>query len=291
LNDVLIICRFAHFASTMSVFGASVFLTLLSPPRLAASLDHSLRRIAAIAFFIAALTLVLWLMLEGAEMVDDWPDAVDADVLFSVLSDTAFGHVWLARILLALALFALMMWRIAPRPLLTIIAGLFLASLGLVGHAAMHTGAVGFMERANQALHITAAGFWLGALVPLLFCLRQLRDPALKSDAGVALRRFSGLGHFAVAAVLLTGVVNTAVILGRLPTNPSSPYQAMLAAKILVVATMALLALYNRYRVVPRLTSSAGPALRSLSRNTWGELFLGAAVLALVSIFATFAPA
>ena len=36
-----------------------------------------------------------------------WVDAVDPDVLFSVLSDTAFGHIWLARVLLALALLSL----------------------------------------------------------------------------------------------------------------------------------------------------------------------------------------
>ena len=107
LTNVLIFCRFVHFVSTMSLFGASIFLALLAPPRLAMSLDRSIRRIAVIALSAAAITLVIWLLLEGGEMGGGWVDAVDPDILFSVLSDTAFGHIWLARILLALALLAL----------------------------------------------------------------------------------------------------------------------------------------------------------------------------------------
>jgi copper resistance protein D len=291
LTDVLIFCRFVHFVSTMSLFGASIFLALLAPPRLAMSLDRSIRRIAVIALSAAAVTLVIWLLLEGGEMGGGWADAVDPDVVFSVLSDTAFGHIWLARMLLALALLALAAWRRpTPRLLAAILSGLFLASLGLVGHASMREGALGVLERANQALHLTAAGFWLGALAPLFLSLRWLRDPNLRSDAAVALRRFSGLGHFAVAAVLITGLVNTAMILGRLPTILSSPYQATLAVKIAVVAAMVLLALYNRYQLVPLLAKAPATALSALSRNTLVEMLLGAAVLALVSVFATFEP-
>ena len=220
-----------------------------------------------------------------------WVNAVDPDVVFSVLSDTALGHIWLARILLALGLLALAVWRRpTPRLLAAILSGLFLASLGLVGNASMREGALGVLERANQALHLTAAGFWLGALAPLLLSLRRLRDANLRSDAAVALRRFSGLGHFAVAAVLITGLVNTGMILGRLPASLSSPYQATLAVKIAVVAAMVLLALYNRYRLVPRLANSPGCTLSTLSHNTMVEMLLGAAVLALVSAFATFEP-
>src|SRR5947209_1345148 len=61
----------------------------------------------------------------------------------------------------------------------------------------MHTGALGWLARLSHTLHLLAAGFWLGLLVPLIACLRSMTD--LSTDASVALRRFSGLGHFAVA--------------------------------------------------------------------------------------------
>lgn len=289
MSEALVLCRFAHFAATMTLFGLCFFCATLAPAGLVATLGRAIGRIKATALVVGVLTLALWLMIEGGEMGDGWRDAIDPDIVLSVLQDTAFGHVWAARMLIAVALAAVALWPRSPPALESIVAGLFLASLGLVGHATMREGAVGMFERANQALHLLAGGFWLGCLAPLLLCLPCLDDAARKREAGVALRRFSGLGHFAVAAVLLTGAVNTTMILKRVPDDPSSPYQTMLAIKIVVVGAMALLALYNRYVLVPRLSLSEA-ALPMLARNTRIELALGAVILALVSTFATLNP-
>jgi copper resistance protein D len=290
LTAVLIFVRFAHFASAMAVFGASVFVAGLSTPPLRAALVPAIGRLIVATSLIAAATAVFWLLLEGGEMGGEWSDAFDPRVLASVLADTQFGQVWRARLILALALVIVALWRpTAPTTLSAVLSGLFLASLGLVGHAAMRVGELGAFERANQAIHLLAGGFWLGALAPLVVCLRLLDDPIVKNDAALALRRFSGLGHVAVAAVLATGIVNTFVILGHLPLDLSSPYQTSLAVKIAAVLIMVLLALYNRYRLVPRL--ALGPAAGlALSRNTTIEIGLGSIVLALVSAFATFEP-
>ena len=99
------------------------------------------------------------------------------------------------------------------------------------------------------------AGPGLGALVPLLIILPMLDVPARRGQAGVALRRFSTAGHAAVALVIATGVLNTLMILGRWPTDLQSPYQALLFAKILLVAAMTVLALANRY--IPRAAHGA----------------------------------
>ena len=64
--------------------------------------------------------------------------------------------------------------------------------------------------------------------------------------------RFSFYGHFAVAGVVATGVVNVALTSG-LPLPPDTPYRALLDVKIGVVAVMIALALVNRYALVPRL--------------------------------------
>jgi putative copper resistance protein D len=290
LTAVLIAVRFAHFASVMLLFGASAFLAALAPPALRNALETSIGRIVAATSVAAAATAIFWLQLQGGAFTEDWSEAIDPDLLSAVLFDTAFGRVWQARLVIALCLVFLAFWRGRKPPwLAAVLAGLFLASLGLVGHAAMRAGAAGAFERANQALHLLAGGFWLGALAPLLICLRRLEDKTLKVEAAIALRRFSGVGHAAVAAVLATGIVNIFMILGRWPTDFSSPYQTFLAVKILTVAIMVLLALYNRYRLVPRLSLGADAA-RALKRNTVIEIVLGGAVLALVSAFATFEP-
>ena len=108
--------------------------------------------------------------------------------------------------------------------------------------------------------------------------------PERRADATLALSRFSGLGHIAVAVTLLTGILNTALTLGGWPVDFRSPYQLLLAVKIGLVAIMLSIALLNRYVLTPRL------AVRGLIIGTSAELLLGAAIIALVSAFATYDP-
>ena len=73
----------------------------------------------------------------------------------------------------------------------------------------------------------------------------------------MAMTRFSFCGHFIVAAIVLTGAVNIALTSGRPPIPPDTPYRALLDAKIVVVAIMILLAVFNRYVLAPRLKLGA----------------------------------
>ena len=54
---------------------------------------------------------------------------------------------------------------------------------------------------------------WVGGLLPLLFCMR-LAKGRWQNAAIYTMMRFSRVGHYAVAGVLLTGVVNALLILG-----------------------------------------------------------------------------
>ncbi len=193
----------------MVLFGAALFVGKLAPSRLAARLRQPIRRLAVGAAIIALGSCVAWLMLEAGEMGEGWRDTIDVEVIASVLGDTAFGSVWIGRLALGFAVIVLLMKLPGQWTVTAVLSCLLLGSLGLVDQAAMHEGALGVFERANQAAHLLCGGFWLGSLAPLLICLPLLGDSAVKSDAGLSLRRFSGLGHVAVAEVVLTGVVNT----------------------------------------------------------------------------------
>ncbi len=168
-------------------------------------------------------------------------------------------------------------------------AGL-LASLGLVGHAAMQTGAVGALHRANHALHLLATGAWIGGLIPFAMCLAAYQKDDLRRDAIRAMIGFSFWGQFIVAAVVLTGAVNIALTSGRPPIPPTTPYRALLDAKIALVAAMILFAVCNRYYLSPRLRPGA-PALAALRATSALEVALGTIVVALVSVFALLDPA
>ena len=288
----LVICRLSHFAATMLLFGASAFVWALAPAGLARELAAPVRRMTVAAILVAAVSALAWLALEAGQMGEGWADAVNPEVLGDVALDTAFGRVWLWRLALVLVLAgALAIGRRDRFGLIALIAALLLASLGLVGHAAMQTGLIGALHRLNHAVHLLAAGAWLGGLAPLILCLRRYGgDARLRAEAGATLRRFSGLGHFAVALVVSTGAVNTALTLGVWPTDFSSPYQRLLAAKIAIVAAMIAIALFNRYYLTPRIEKEPG-ALRALTVASLAEVALGMVVLALVSAFAILAPA
>ena len=153
----------------------------------------------------------------------------------------------------------------------------------------MQTGAEGFLHRANHAVHLLAAGAWLGGLVCFAMCLRAFENEDLREDAVRAMMGFSFWGQFIVAAIVLTGAVNIALTSGRAPIPPITPYRALLIAKIIIVAIMIALAVFNRFVLAPRLKRSA-TALAALSATCAAEVALGSLVVALVSVFALSRP-
>ena len=274
----LVAARFVHFAATLGLFGASLFAAIFAE----GELRRTLSRFALPLALISLVSAGLWLVFLAREMADG---EIGFGVLGEVLTDTAFGAVWRFRLVLLLAL---ALWPRAGYARLAL-AALATASLGLVGHAAREDGVLGLLHRGNHALHLLAAGAWIGGLAPFLICLRVFFANPEGRDALAAMRRFSFFGHFAVATTLLTGVVETGLTLRALPWPPDTPYRVDLCVKIAVVVAMAALALVNRYVFAPRIGRSSSAA-RALAAGAVGEIALAGMALALVSRFATFDP-
>ncbi|MGX5028532.1 copper homeostasis membrane protein CopD [Enterobacter asburiae] len=279
--------RFIHFAALMLIFGNALYSVWFAPSglhRLMARRFQSQQRAASCISLAAAL---LMFMLQGGLMGNGWGDVVNPQVWQSVLG-TRFGGVWLWQMILAVITVAAA-W-LAPlkgsRLLLLAMGQLIL--LAGVGHAAMSDGAVGAMQRLNHAVHLLCAATWVGGLLPLLFCMR-LAKGRWQNAAIYTMMRFSRVGHYAVAGVLLTGVVNALMILGvRIPWQAG--YVQFLLFKCALVALMVAIALANRYFLVPRFRPGSGRAQRFFIWMTQAEVVLGALVLATVSLFATWEP-
>jgi putative copper resistance protein D len=286
----LTFCRFAHFLAAMLTFGTSAYLWAYAPERLTLALSPVVRRLALIASLVALVTAFAWLALESASMADDWSAAIDPEAIAAVLTDTAFGPVWAAHLVLAAALLAVVAFSRAGWGATSLASAALLASLGLVGHSAMQTGAEGVLHRANHALHLMAAGAWIGGLVPFAMCLRAYQRDDLRKDAVRAMAGFSFWGQLIVAAIVLTGVLNIALTSHHPPLPPTTPYRALLIVKILIVAIMIALALFNRFVLAPRIKTSA-TALSTLRATSLAEVALGCVVIALVSVFALLDPA
>jgi copper resistance protein D len=287
----LALCRFAHFLAAMLAFGMSAYFWMYAPERLRLALSPAARRITLVASLVALITAIAWLALESASMADDWSAAIDPGAIGAVLTDTAFGHAWALHLALAAALVAVVAFGPHARWAGTsLVSAALLASLGLIGHAAMQTGAEGALHRANHAVHLMATGAWVGGLVPFAMCIRAYERDDLRKDSARAMAGFSFWGQLIVAAIVLTGVVNIALTSRHPPFPPTTLYRALLVAKLLIVATMILLALFNRFVLAPRLKTSAN-ALTTLRATSAAEVALGCIVIALVSVFALLDPA
>jgi putative copper resistance protein D len=224
-------------------------------------------------------------------MSGDMSAALEPSAIGAVLTDTEFGHAWTAHLVLAAALVAIVLF--APRGRWTTISlasAALLASLGLVGHAAMQTGAEGLLHRLNHAVHLLAAGAWLGGLIAFAMCLGAYDRDDLRKDAVRAMMSFSFWGQLVVAAIILTGIVNIALTSGHPPIPPTTPYRKLLIAKLGIVGIMIALALLNRFVLAPQLKSSPA-ALAALRLTSAAEIALGSLVVALVSVFALLDPA
>ncbi len=153
----------------------------------------------------------------------------------------------------------------------------------------MQAGVEGILHRLNHAAHLLTAGAWIGGLIPFVLARDAYAAGRLRAEAVSAMARFSLYGCFVVAAIILTGIVDIALTGGRAPLPPTTPYRMLLTAKICVVAIMISLALFNRYRLTPRLSSDPA-ALAALRATSLAEVTLGTTAVALVSVFGLLDP-
>jgi copper resistance protein D len=286
----LALVRLCFDAAAISAYGVSGFIAWIAPNRLGEAIATSSKSLIVAASSLAVFSTLAWLPVEAAMIGESWQSAVDPSTLSALLCDTGMGKAWLVRLALSLLLMAALPWRSASI-LRLVLSGFLLASLALTGHAVMDEGTRGGLHILNDALHVLAGGAWLGSLLALPGCLARLRDPAFCTEAKTALRRFSSAGHLAVALVIATGIANTVLVLQRWPTDFTSTYQMLLAAKIALVAGMTGLALMNRYIFVPRMLAQPGRAIIQIRNGTYAELALGAGVLALVALLGILDPA
>ena len=256
-------------------------------------------RMAVILWTSLALAVVsgaAWLLALAAKIGGQGPPA---GVAWILLTETRFGHLWIARAALALLLFCAL-WLGKPRDggtrsaqaLTAVTAICLMGSLAGSGHAAGTPGALGEIHLVADVLHLLAAAAWLGGLLPLSLlygmALRQT-DPSLTSALPLATRRFSTLGLLSVGTLLATGLVNTCMLAGNLSALENTDYGALLLLKVTLFAVIVAIASINRLRLMPELPRTH--AVRRLNRNARVEVVLGLAIIAIVSVLGTLSPA
>ena len=305
MAEVLIVSRLLQFAAVIVVFGCGAFRlyglafdTTTTSANALVTFDAWFWRVTIVGAIVALLSGVSLLLAVTANMAGSAAAALDPDTISTVLFDTSFGRVWCWRLLFALLLIGACLAPLARRrmPAILILSLLLLVSLGWVGHAVEGQGMVRAVHQINQMVHLLAAGLWLGGLVPLTWLLGRARSPSGAGWISVArdvVPRFSQMGYAAVALLAATGAINTLLLVGSVEALTGTPYGRLLGLKILLFLVMVVLALINRFRLLPRLRREPSPSapVAALARSVLFEQVLGFAVLAVVSVLGTWPPA
>lgn len=190
----------------------------------------------------------------------------------------SFGHaVGFAAVALLLAVLSFRLstsFRRATALLALIGAGLALAA---TGHAA--SAQPRYLTMPAVFLHGVSLAFWIGALLPLAVAMRRRREQAVGM-----LMEFSRAIPFAVAALLVSGLLLATIQLERLDALWSTDYGRVLTIKLALVAALLLLALWNRLWLTPRI-GNGGHARRLMRRSILAELALVLAILGVVGLW------
>jgi putative copper resistance protein D len=291
MDPLLIAARALHFAGALSlvgVLGFAMFIAGDPPPRLV----RQLRIMAQLSAAVLLLTAPLWLILVAASMsADTLAVTISSGAPKTVLIDTQFGHALGLRFfltLLLLPLIARLDKRRVPDRVAVLLAGVGVAAIAWQGHAGAELGRDAVIHLSADAVHLVAAGLWLGALLPLMLALRGTAGAAHQYEVA---ERFSALGVICVAAVLTSGIINAYYLVGTIPALIGTVYGQTLVLKLTLVAGLLALAAVNRWQLVPRLALHDDGAARRIARHTAIEAALGLGVIAIVAALGTMEPA
>jgi putative copper export protein/mono/diheme cytochrome c family protein len=308
--EALIAARAVHVAATVAAAGAVLFRLWVAAPALRGAgalpwrerFDRQIGAIAWSGLAIFFLSAIAWLLLVAAE-VSGQPigDAIGGGALATLLTSTRFGHVWIVRVAVALAM-CIYLLRAKPdaepvwlRGCAAVLAATLLGALALAGHGGATPGTAGVAHLIADVAHAIAAGAWVGMLLPLALLLAAARrgdSPPALAAARDATRRFSNLGIASVATLLATGIVNTIFLVGSVPALIGTTYGQLLVVKILLFLAMVAIAAVNRLKLTPQISAaSGGPAVLRLQRNASIEAVLGLAIIVIVGALGTIPPA
>ena len=253
IDLALALPRGLHLAALVSTFGTLAFALFVAPaePRL------PLLRLARISALAALAAGAVWFTVQAATIAGSWN-------LMEAVPDTAmytrYGHALIVRMLLLLAVLPLTAWPRYGRYCALVAAGVALGMQGAIGHAGAAEGNAAFGLIAAEALHLLAAGAWLGSLLPLLLCLKLLPP----HEARLACERFSPIGLAAVLVIAATAFLQAMALIGGMPGLLGTAYGHAALIKLCLFLAMLGLAVWNRLSLTDRLDADDPTAARRL---------------------------
>ena len=151
-------------------------------------------------------------------------------------------------------------------------------ALATTGHAA--TASPRWLTAPAVFVHGIALAFWVGSLAPLALAMRGPRQAAIE-----VLKRFSWVIPFAVAALLASGLLLAVVQLERPDALWTTSYGRVLAIKLMLIALLLAIALWNRLSLTPQVGEGRDKSRRLMRRTIIAELVLVVGILGVVGLW------
>jgi copper resistance protein D len=258
-------------------------------------------RLAVASWITLIFSGIAWFELVAASIAGEATSLrASPEALQIILFHTQFGHLWLVRSGFCLAMGWLFFGR--RRELIKALCSVaILGSLAWAGHAGANGSRAVPVALAGDLGHLTAAAFWPGGLVPLVFVLcRERRTADNQRFIAEVVRRFSAVSLVVVAFLGATGVLNAYFIAGSVRALYVTPYGQLLLVKIALFLLMIGFGAWNLLIVKPGLirsamvesqrASSAPKLVESLIRNVTCEIILAGGVLLVVGFLGVTPP-
>jgi putative copper export protein len=249
------------------------------------------RRLISLARWSGGLALLIgacWIVSQASVIAGATTIGGTLHALMLVASDTQFGNLVLIRfalLLLALPLLGGRGWRMAVALLLT---GAALAIEGGFGHAGATAGVNRDTLLALEALHLLAAGAWVGGLLPLFLLVGSLPPPM----AADVCESFTPVGLSAVLTIASTALALAWQLIGSLAGLFHTDYGLIALAKLGLFLLLLILACVNRFALTERIRDPARPLTRRwLRMSVATEAMLGMLVIIVAAFLASAAPA
>jgi putative copper export protein len=272
--------RTATLITLVLLFGAAVFRARVATP-FRAHAEHRddygtfptefealVMRAGAVAGAMLVVLAGVRLHAHVIALFDTW-SAVGAAELRALLLQSAWGRAWVVQVVAAAV--------VASGPFLgRAFDGAMAIPIAIAaafsGHAAA-AGALAPVSITADAVHLIAAGAWIGGLVFVVLAMVLGAAPA---SLYRIVRSFSPIALACAATVVLTGIVNSVIHVGSFGALLSSAYGNQLVAKLFFVAGTAAAGAWNWKQGTPALALGNIKAIR---RGIAVEIVLAIAVL------------
>ena len=304
VSPVEVVLRDANFSSLVGALGLASFGLLVWDPA-GRGLDGSERpayedgrttllrweRLAFLAFLVAT---GVWLAYACVTLhVASLGDVGSSSLLMALVVEAALGG--LAAVLLsrqgkggdrakASAL---------TRPFaVTTFLGLAIVAVGSFathGAAAVAYSPAGLIA---EGVHLAVVAAWVGGLAAIVIVRKFIAADRAQTLGLRALKRFSRLAGYAVAAILGTGIVLGVLLVGSWSSLFGTDYGWVVLGKVSLFAPMVALGAFNRLRLqrtAQDKKSEVRPAA-AVAKNVKTEAVLGAVVLALAALLTSISP-